>query len=90
MYRWLLDQGYDPAHLAIAGDSAGGGLAMTTLISLRDTGEPLPAAAALIAPWVDLECVGESITTNSDSDLLADGRRTTRERRAVPRRSRPM
>ncbi|MBC7247575.1 MAG: alpha/beta hydrolase [Actinobacteria bacterium] len=62
-YRWLLSQGYDPGNIAIAGDSAGGGLAAATLVSLRDAGEPLPAAAMLLSPWTDLEGTGESLGT---------------------------
>ena len=42
-YRWLLDEGYKPANIAIGGDSAGGGLVVSTLLSLRDAGDPLPA-----------------------------------------------
>ncbi len=53
-YRWLLSRGYDPEDIAIAGDSAGGGLAAATLVSLRDAGDPLPAAAMLLSPWTDL------------------------------------
>jgi acetyl esterase/lipase len=69
-YRWLLDQGYTPDCLAVGGDSAGGGLALQTLISLRDEGMPLPAAAFFISPvtdWVHLD--GESITTRADVDI---------------------
>lgn len=60
-YRWLLSQGYEPGNIAIAGDSAGGGLAAATLVSLRDAGDPLPAAAMLLSPWTDLEGTGESL-----------------------------
>ena len=49
-YRWLLARGLRPEQLAIAGDSAGGGLTAATLLALRDAGEPLPAAAVLISP----------------------------------------
>ncbi len=59
-YRWLLKQGYRPEKTAIAGDSAGGGLAVATLISLRDQGAPLPAAVMLLSPWTDLEQSGAS------------------------------
>jgi monoterpene epsilon-lactone hydrolase len=62
-YRWLLAQGYEPAKIAIAGDSAGGGLSMATLITLRDAGEPLPAAALLLSPWTDLTGTGETLRT---------------------------
>lgn len=53
-YLWLLDQGVEGKHLVLAGDSAGGGLAVSTLIRLRDLGLTLPAGAALFSPWTDL------------------------------------
>jgi monoterpene epsilon-lactone hydrolase len=71
-YRWLLDQGLRPEHLAIAGDSAGGGLTIATLVALRDLGVPLPAAAVPISPWVDMEGTGDTMTTRAHVDLLVD------------------
>jgi acetyl esterase/lipase len=65
-YRWLLQQGYPPEKIALAGDSAGGGLCAALLLTLRDTGEPLPAAAALLSPWTDL-----TMSTESDQELEA-------------------
>jgi monoterpene epsilon-lactone hydrolase len=62
-YRWLISQGYEPGKIGIAGDSAGGGLTAATLVSLRDSGDPLPAAAMMMSPWTDLEVKGESCTT---------------------------
>lgn len=53
-YRWLLERGVEPGRVVIAGDSAGGGLAVATLAAARDAGLPMPAGAALISPWVDL------------------------------------
>ena len=53
-YRELLADGADPRSVAIAGDSAGGGLTMATLLALRRAGSPLPAAAVCLSPWVDL------------------------------------
>ncbi|MER5539567.1 alpha/beta hydrolase [Streptomyces mirabilis] len=53
-YRALLDAGFDPQRLTVAGDSAGGGLALALMLRLRETDVPLPAALALISPWVDL------------------------------------
>lgn len=53
-YRWLLSEGYTPGQIAIAGDSAGGGLTMATALRLRDEGLPLPAALITFSPWVDL------------------------------------
>jgi len=69
-YRWLLSSGINPARVVIAGESAGGGLTVATLVALRDAGEPLPAAAVTISPWVDLECLGESMTTKAEVDPL--------------------
>lgn len=71
-YRWLLAQGFAPAQIAIAGDSAGGGLTLATLVALRDAGVPLPAAAAPISPWVDLEGTGESMKTRVDLDPMVE------------------
>jgi epsilon-lactone hydrolase len=53
-YRWLLTQGYAPQNIMVAGDSAGGGLAFSLLVALRDGGEALPAAAIGLSPWTDL------------------------------------
>jgi acetyl esterase/lipase len=67
-YRWLLASGVNPAAIAIAGDSAGGGLTLATLVALRQAGDPLPAAAVCLSPWVDLEGVGDSMTTKAAAD----------------------
>lgn len=64
-FQWLLAQGIAPQKIALAGDSAGGGLVMATLVALREKGIPLPACAACIAPLVDL--VGEYTFTNPKS-----------------------
>jgi monoterpene epsilon-lactone hydrolase len=69
-YRWLLDEGVDPSRIAIAGESAGGGLTLSTLVSLRDAHTPLPAAAAVISPWVDLEATGDSMVENARYDYV--------------------
>ncbi len=65
-YTWLLQEGIEAARIALAGDSAGGGLALALLLKLRDDGQPLPACAALFSPWADLTCSGESYTANAD------------------------
>jgi monoterpene epsilon-lactone hydrolase len=70
-YRWLLSTGVEPARLVIAGESAGGGLTVATLVALRDAGDPLPAAAVCLSAWVDLEALGESMTTKADIDPTA-------------------
>lgn len=69
-YRWLLAQGYEPKNIAIAGDSAGGGLTLATLLNLRDQGDPLPAAGVLISPWTDLTGNAGSVTSRADSDPM--------------------
>jgi epsilon-lactone hydrolase len=69
-YRWLLGTGVDPSRLVIGGDSAGGGLTVATLVSLRDAGDPLPAAAVCVSPWTDLEGLGESMTTKAEVDPM--------------------
>ena len=67
-YRWMLEQGCTPDKMAIAGDSAGGGLTVATLVALRDAGVPLPAAACAMSPWADLEVTGPSATANAATD----------------------
>jgi len=69
-YRWLLRNGATPARTVIAGDSAGGGLTVAALVALRDAGEPLPAAGVCLSPWVDLEGIGESMTTRASVDPI--------------------
>jgi len=69
-YRWMLGQGLKPARMAVAGDSAGGGLTVATLVAIRDAKLPLPGAGACLSPWVDLEGIGESMTTKADVDPI--------------------
>jgi monoterpene epsilon-lactone hydrolase len=69
-YAWLLDQGIAPEHVALAGDSAGGGLVLALMVSLRDAGQPLPAAAVCLSPWTDLAMSGRSWTTNARRELV--------------------
>ncbi len=69
-YRWLLSQGIDPAQIIIAGDSAGGGLTLATLVALRDAGETLPAGAVCISPWTDLALTGASIRNKAKADPI--------------------
>src|SRR5512145_1724351 len=64
-YRWLLDQGVSARSLAVAGTSAGGGLALAMLLRLRDEGAlPLPASAVCFSPWTDLAGTGDSLRRN--------------------------
>jgi acetyl esterase/lipase len=67
-YRALLEQAPDPGAIALAGDSAGGGLVLALTLRLRATGEPLPAALGLMSPWLDLSLSGASITSNAGKD----------------------
>lgn len=67
-YRWLLEAGNRPGKILLAGDSAGGGLALALLVSLRDQGVALPGAAALISAWTDLAATGESLLTRDARD----------------------
>jgi monoterpene epsilon-lactone hydrolase len=69
-YRCLLSQGISPKHLAVAGDSAGGGLAVALLVAARDAGEPLPAAAVCLSPFVDMALSGASMKTKVKVDLI--------------------
>ncbi|OAI38855.1 alpha/beta hydrolase [bacterium SCGC AG-212-C10] len=69
-YKWLLSQGFAPSKIAISGDSAGGGLTAATLIAARDAGLPMPACAALISPWLDLEGTGDSMTSRAALDPM--------------------
>ena len=72
VYRWLLDQGIAPQSIALAGDSCGGGLTVACLASVRDAGLPLPAGAAVISPWVDLEVAGESGVSKAHDDPILE------------------
>lgn len=72
-YQWLLDQGYAPDQVVFAGDSAGGGLVLSTLMALRDAGRPLPAGAVCLSPWLDLTMSGVSHQDNHRKDYVAGG-----------------
>lgn len=69
-YKWLLDQGIKPNHIAFIGDSAGGNLCITTMLLARDKGLPLPAAAMPISPWYDMEGIMDSLIYNNGKDFL--------------------
>jgi epsilon-lactone hydrolase len=71
-WRWLrTDQNLSASSLAVAGDSAGGGLAVALLVATRDAGEALPAAVVLISPTVDLTSSGASMTERADQDPIS-------------------
>jgi epsilon-lactone hydrolase len=69
-YRWLLSQGVEPGHIAIAGDSAGGGLCLATALKLRDEGVTLPAALVPLSPWTDMAGTGETMATRAAVDMI--------------------
>ena len=69
-YRTLLDGGAEARHVAIAGDSAGGGLTVAALLALRDAGLPRPAAAVLLSPWLDLALSGASMDGKAAIDPM--------------------
>jgi epsilon-lactone hydrolase len=73
VYRWLLRQGYDPANIIFAGDSAGGGLSVAATLVLRDQNERLPRAIVCLSPWVDLTSSGESYKKNHKVDPYLTG-----------------
>ena len=65
-WRWLRES-MPAERLAIAGESAGGGLTLATLVALRDAGEPLPACGVCMSAWTDMTCTGESLRSNENS-----------------------
>jgi monoterpene epsilon-lactone hydrolase len=69
-YRYLLAQGIRPGRIAIAGDSAGGGLVIAAMLAIRDAGLEQPACGWCISPWVDLEGIGETMSTRAAADPI--------------------
>jgi len=69
-YRWLLDQGHDSSKISLAGDSAGGGLALATLQTIKAQHLPMPACAVLYSPYTDLSIEGISAKTNAEKDAM--------------------
>jgi acetyl esterase/lipase len=67
-WRWLVAGGTAPGRIVVAGDSAGGGLALALCLVLREAGEPLPAAGVLLSPWTDLAQSGASMESNALAD----------------------
>jgi len=68
VYRHLLTEGFEPENICIAGDSAGGGLTVAMLLSLRHAGDPMPARAVLLSPFLDVTASGESMQSRADKD----------------------
>jgi acetyl esterase/lipase len=73
VYKAMLAGGVAPANLVVAGDSAGGGLALALLLAAKDAGLPMPAAAMVFSPWTDLAITGGTITTNLKRDSMLAG-----------------
>src|SRR5580698_9274681 len=69
-YRYLLAQGIAPKHIALAGDSAGGGLVVAALVAIRDAGLAQPSCGWCISPWVDMEGIGASMTGKAAEDPI--------------------
>ena len=69
-YRWLRDRGIAAARVVFAGDSAGGGLVLGSLVALRDAGEPMPVAAVALSPLADLELSGDSARSGIDDPMV--------------------
>jgi monoterpene epsilon-lactone hydrolase len=67
-YRYLLDNGLKPNRIALAGDSAGGGLVVGSMLAIREAGLPLPACGWCISPWVDMEATGGSFVDRAETD----------------------
>lgn len=69
-YKYLLDQGYAPGSIVLAGDSCGGGLVSAVPLEARKRGLPLPGASVALSPWMDLTLGSESLETNKELDVL--------------------
>jgi len=68
IYKWLLEQGYQPENIGFAGDSAGGGIALATLLKCKDDGVPMPGVGAVFSPCTDMTISGESHKTRLKAD----------------------
>jgi len=69
-YHWLLSSGIAPQHIVVAGDSAGGNLALTLLLALRDAQQPLPRLAVCLCPWTDMDSSYRSLKENEPYDWI--------------------
>lgn len=72
-YKYLLNEGFKPTDIVFAGDSAGAGLCLATLLAIKESGNPLPVAAAVLSPWTDLTLSGLSYKTNAKVCLSPEG-----------------
>jgi epsilon-lactone hydrolase len=72
VWHALRAAGHEAQHLMVAGDSAGGGLAMSVLLRLRAAGEALPGSVGLISPWLDLDCTSPVLWRNAETDAMLD------------------
>ena len=72
-YRYLLAEGFKPSDIVFAGDSAGAGLCLATLLAIKEKGIVLPAAAAVLSPWIDLMLTGKSYKANANKCLSPKG-----------------
>lgn len=70
VYQWLFDQGYSSTNIIVAGDSAGGGLSVATVLVLKERSGSLPAAVVCLSPWVDLALKGQSHTTKAKAEAM--------------------
>ena len=69
-YRYLLEKGFESGHIALVGDSAGGGLVVSTLVAIKEADLPQPACGWVISPWVDMEASGETFASRADADPM--------------------
>jgi epsilon-lactone hydrolase len=70
VYAAVLKDGYSPEHVAMIGDSAGGGMSITSVLFAQELGYPRPAACVALSPWFDMECKGDSMKANAKKDVL--------------------
>jgi monoterpene epsilon-lactone hydrolase len=72
VYRDLLTRGFKAQNITTAGDSAGGNLAISTVLKLRDDGVALPGAVIAFSPWLDMEHIGKTLESNAATDVLVN------------------
>jgi acetyl esterase/lipase len=69
-YKFLLARGFRPGRIALAGDSAGGGLVVAALVAIRDAGLAQPGCGWCLSPWIDLEAIGETMASKAAADPM--------------------